>query len=136
VTGQYRVHFSNVDKKLSRKYRVLNRKAIHGIFQAQQVLEQLQRSLTETTTLSVIIENERQEFAVEEVKIDPTQSAIQLLDILHGQFLTLQSDTVDGAKVYMEINRQFNDERKALPEMEPRQKRTYSKKSRGFSFFR
>ena len=136
MTGQYRVHFSNVDKKLSRKYRVLNRKAINGIFQAQQVLEQLQRSLTETTTLSVIIENERQEFAVEEVKIDPTQSAIQLLDILHGQFLTLQSDTVDGAKVYMEINRQFNDERKALPEMEPRQKRTYSKKSRGFSFFR
>lgn len=136
MTGQYRVHFSNVDKKLSRKYRVLNRKAIYGIFQAQQVLEQLQRSLTETTTLSVIIENERQEFAVEEVKIDPTQSAIQLLDILQGQFLTLQSDTVDGAKVYMEINRQFNEERKALPEMEPRQKRTYSKKSRGFSFFR
>jgi len=135
VTGQYRVHFSNVDKKLSRKYRVLNKKAIHGIFQAQQVLEQLQRSLSETTTLSVIIENDRQEFAIEDVKIDPIQPAVQLLDILQDQFLALQSDTVDGAKIYMEINRQFNEEVKLLPEMEPRQKRTATKKVKSFFFF-
>lgn len=135
MTGQYRVHFSSVDKKLSRKYRVLNKKAIHGIFQAQQVLEQLQRSLSETTTLSVIIENDRQEFAIEDVKVDPIQPAIQLLDILQDQFLALQSDTVDGAKIYMEINRQFNEEVKLLPEMEPRQKRTTTKKSKSFFFF-
>ena len=135
MTGQYRVHFSNVDKKLSRKYRVLNKKAIHGIFQAQQVLEQLQRSLSETTTLSVIIENDRQEFAIEDVKIDPIQPAVQLLDILQDQFLALQSDTVDGAKIYMEINRQFNEEVKLLPEMEPRQKRTATKKVKSFFFF-
>lgn len=135
MTGQYRVHFSSVDKKLSRKYRVLNKKAIHGIFQAQQVLEQLQRSLSETTTLSVIIENDRQEFAIEDVKVDPIQPAIQLLDILQDQFLALQSDTVDGAKIYMEINRQFNEEVKLLPEMEPRQKRTATKKVKSFFFF-
>lgn len=136
MSGQYRVHFSHVNKKLTRKYRVLNTKMVHGIFQAQQIMEQLQRSITEPTKLSVVIDNNEQEIILEDVVVDPTRSTVQLLDILQEEIASLQSNRLEGEKLYQEINRQFNDEQKALPEMEPRQKRTYSKKSRGFSFFR
>lgn len=136
MSGQYRVHFLHVNKKLTRKYRALNTKMVHGIFQAQQIMEQLQRSITEPTKLSVVIDNGEQEIILEDVVVDPTRNTVQLLDMLQEEISTLESNRLEGEKLYQEINRQFNEERKALPEMEPRQKRTYSKKSRGFSFFR
>ena len=106
---------------------------VHGIFQAQQIMEQLQRSITEPTKLSVVIDNGEQEIILEDVVVDPTRNTVQLLDMLQEEISTLETNRLEGEKLYQEINRQFNDERKALPEMEPRQKRTYSK-NRGFFF--
>ena len=94
---------------------------VHGIFQAQQIMEQLQRSITEPTKLSVVIDNGEQEIILEDVVVDPTRNTVQLLDMLQEEISTLETNRLEGEKLYQEINRQFNDERKALPEMEPRQ---------------
>ena len=106
---------------------------VHGIFQAQQIMEQLQRSITEPTKLSVVIDNGEQEIILEDVVVDPTRNTVQLLDMLQEEISTLETNRLEGEKLYQEINRQFNDERKALPEMEPRQNEP-TRKIEGFSF--
>lgn len=65
---------------------------VHGIFQAQQIMEQLQRSITEPTKLSVVIDNGEQEIILEDVVVDPTRNTVQLLDMLQEEISTLETN--------------------------------------------
>lgn len=71
---------------------------VHGIFQAQQIMEQLQRSITEPTKLSVVIDNGEQEIILEDVVVDPTRNTVQLLDMLQEEISTLESNRLEGEK--------------------------------------
>ena len=72
---------------------------VHGIFQAQQIMEQLQRSITEPTKLSVVIDNGEQEIILEDVVVDPTRNTVQLLDMLQEEISTLETNRLEGEKL-------------------------------------
>ncbi|EPH93269.1 MULTISPECIES: hypothetical protein [unclassified Enterococcus] len=116
MNKKYSFQFREVEKKLYRKYRFL--RGTYGAYEAQQALVELQKKLSGITKLTVFVQDmeELKEYEFQEVYIDPSASEIQLLDELQKQLLEA-GEEIDGARIYTEINRQFNTEATQFPEM-------------------
>lgn len=111
---KYSLRFRGVEKHLYRKYGFL-RGADYGVYDAQQALVELQKNLREGTFLTVTVKDleASQTYHFEGILIDPVGTEFNLLDELQRQLLEA-GEAIDGAKIYTEINRQFNTEAEAV----------------------
>lgn len=107
---KYSLRFRGVEKHLYRKYGFL-RGSDYGVYDAQQALVELQKNLREGTLLTVTVKDleASQTYHFESILIDPMEAEFNLLDELQRQLLEA-GEAIDGAKIYTEINRQFNTE--------------------------
>jgi hypothetical protein len=111
---KYSFRFIGVEKNLYRKYGFL-RGSDYGAYDAQQSLVELQKRLHESTLLTVMVKDleASQTYHFESVLVDPIGTEFNLLDELQRQLLEA-GEAIDGAKIYTEINRQFNIEAEAV----------------------
>lgn len=110
---KYSFRFRAVEKNLYRKYGFL-RGTDYGVYDAQQTLVELQKNLHESTLLTVTMKDleASQTYHFESVLVDPVGTEFNLLDELQCQLLEA-GEAIDGARIYTEINRQFNTEAEA-----------------------
>ena len=110
---KYSFRFRGVEKNLYRRYGFL-RGTDYGAYDAQQALVELQKNLHESTLLTVTVKDleASQTYHFESVLVDPVGTEFNLLDELQHQLLEA-GEAIDGARIYTEINRQFNTEAEA-----------------------
>lgn len=112
MSGNYQFFFDKLDKKSIKKLRSYKIKSKISIYQAEKKIEELQRNVIQKTTISVFFDNGVKEFEIEGIVIEPASNKVKLLDIIQSQLVNVKTPEIDGNQVYMEINRQFNEELK------------------------
>lgn len=112
MSVNYQFFFDKLDKKSIKKLRSYKIKSKISIYQAEKKIEELQRRVIQKTTISVLFDNGVKEFEIEGIVIDPASNKVKLLDIIQSQLVNVKTPEIDGNQVYMEINRQFNEELK------------------------
>lgn len=117
MENRYIVTFKNVNKKVIKKYRVMSEKNIYGVYAAQEIITNLQKGLSGIEKITVAVANSMtgQMLEFDDVYIDPYGPPVQLLDVLQKQLLDA-GDQIDGAQIYTELNRQFNNEMDVAPQ--------------------
>lgn len=116
MENMYRVQFKSFNKKLSKKFRLINEKGVYGVFEVQQILSELQKSLTSIEKLTLLVKNIENSLVLEfdNIYIDPSSKPFQVLDEIQKQLLEA-GDDIDGAEIYTALNRQYNNEMTMMP---------------------
>ena len=125
MENMYRVQFKSFNKKLSKKFRLINEKGVYGVFEVQQILSELQKSITSIEKLTLLVKNIENSLVLEfdNIYIDPSSKPFQVLDEIQKQLLEA-GDDIDGAEIYTALNRQYNNEMTMMPA--PKEKRKFS----------
>lgn len=108
---RFEYHFEDADKHLMKKFKVLKKKNIYGLKDAEQILREIQQSYPQRTTLSLVC-NDREEgqMLAFDLSIDPSGEPINIMDELEEQILGTEGAVSDPSKLIMDISNEYRQD--------------------------